>query len=125
MKGKIIPLAIVLLMVLGSFGAVTSQSNDDCGCSDLDEETSDNVEYKEYYLGLLPGDPLPPGEEFTGRAPTSFDWRDKDDKDWTTPIKNQGACGSCYAFASYASMEACIKIKSNNFFNRTTSRTHY
>jgi len=77
MKGKIIVLAIVLIMILSSFGAVGTQisNEDDCGCSNLDEETIDNVgEYKEYYLGLLPGDPLPPGKEFPSNKslPPSF-----------------------------------------------------
>jgi hypothetical protein len=107
---KVLSLAVILLMVVGSFGAVTSQSNKDCDFNNLDE----GIESRQYYRGLLPGgDPLPPKEEFPGFAPTSFDWRSEGDKDWTTPIKDQGQCGSCYAFGSYAVMEACIKIKSN------------
>jgi C1A family cysteine protease len=118
MNRKTVTLAIILLMVLGSFGAVGNQisneSDEDCGCNEIDVENIDNVEEKKYYLGQLEGgDPLPPGEEFTGRAPSSWNWRNKDGKDWTTPIKDQGSCGSCYAFGTYAAMEACIKIESN------------
>lgn len=47
-------------------------------------------------------------------TPPSWDWRKKDGQDWTTPIKSQGACGSCYAFGSYTAMESCIKIKSGS-----------
>lgn len=39
--------------------------------------------------------------------PTSFDWRDTGD---VTSIKNQGSCGSCWAFGTLASYEAAISI---------------
>ena len=39
--------------------------------------------------------------------PTSLDWRDVEG---ITPIKNQGSCGSCWAFAATAELEAFVKI---------------
>ncbi|MEN8006503.1 MAG: C1 family peptidase [Candidatus Krumholzibacteriota bacterium] len=39
--------------------------------------------------------------------PSSIDWRDSDG---ITPVKNQGSCGSCWAFAATAELEAFIKI---------------
>jgi len=111
---KIISIAILIMMVLVSYGAVGSQTNNekDCGCGQNDDMTK-NVEYDAFYYGLLPGEPLPPGEDFKGSVPPSFDWRDEDGEDWTTPIKDQGYCGSCYAFGSYAALESCFKIVSN------------
>jgi len=42
--------------------------------------------------------------------PSRFDWRAKDNRNWTTPIRNQGSCGSCWAHASIAVMETMMKI---------------
>jgi predicted outer membrane repeat protein len=39
--------------------------------------------------------------------PSSLDWRDLDG---ITSVKSQGSCGSCWAFAATAEMEAFIKI---------------
>jgi len=42
--------------------------------------------------------------------PSSFDWRDYQGKDFTTPIRDQGKCGSCVAFATVALMESMMEI---------------
>jgi len=53
---------------------------------------------------------------FTGRAvggftvaPLEFDWRNYNGN-WLTSVKNQGSCGSCWAFATLGNMESKIKI---------------
>ncbi|MHC1686103.1 MAG: C1 family peptidase [Methanothrix sp.] len=46
--------------------------------------------------------------------PTGWDWRSVNGKDWTTPIKNQNPCGSCWAFAAVASVESRIEKVANN-----------
>ena len=41
-------------------------------------------------------------------APTAIDWRSKN---VVAPVKNQGSCGSCWAFSAVASTESALAIK--------------
>ena len=56
--------------------------------------------------------------------PDEFDWRDVEGVDWTTPVKDQGICGSCVAFALIGALESIIQINSNNIFNCDLSEAH-
>ena len=102
------------------------KEKEECNCDiTINDDIVNNDEKKDfelknpsnntYQLGIKEGGmPLPPGKNFSGKSPSSWDWRNKDGKDWTTSIKSQGNCGSCYAFGTYAAMESCIKIKNND-----------
>ena len=68
-------------------------------CGDLDEEVPDAMKQS-----------LPAPK---GVLPTHFDWRDNGG-DWTTPIRDQGSCGSCWDFAATAVFEALVNIDAAN-----------
>jgi len=44
-------------------------------------------------------------------TPDEFSWKDHDGKDWTTPARHQGDCGSCWLFGGIGTFESVIKIK--------------
>jgi len=48
------------------------------------------------------------------KLPASWDWRSVDGKDWISPVKNQGNCGSCVAFAIAAALESHWRIRESN-----------
>ena len=46
--------------------------------------------------------------------PESFDWRNVSGVNYVSPVRDQGACGSCYIFSSMAGLEARVRILTRN-----------
>jgi len=112
MKIKIVTLLIITLLIFCCFGTIGTT---------IDKNIENDIPKKEEHgLGDLPrSDPAPFGKKyFAGSPPDSWNWRNANliDKsgDWTTSIKKQGECNSCYAFSPIASLESAIKIANNN-----------
>ncbi|XP_023337847.1 dipeptidyl peptidase 1 isoform X3 [Eurytemora carolleeae] len=57
--------------------------------------------------------------------PESWDWRNVDGVNYVSEVRNQGSCGSCYAFSSMGMLESRLRILTKNTRNYTFSPQVY
>ncbi len=62
---------------------------------------------------LTPDSELSPKPAVLEDVPSSFSWLNYSGADWTTPARDQGGCGSCWAFGAMSALESRINIAWN------------
>jgi hypothetical protein len=80
----------------------------------------------EHYVGgifVVPDEEIGPITRFEYPNPyvNEWDWRNRHGKNWMTPVRNQGACGSCWAHAALGVLEAYINLYYNLLLNYNLS----
>ena len=114
MKTKLLPFLVVLLFFGSTIIVVTG-----CDCNNR-KTTIKNNDSNKYALGLIldyneNGYLIPNPVTLGGGHPSKWDWRHAEYNgttgDWTTGIRYQGYCGSCWAFGAIAVLETVYNIQ--------------
>lgn len=100
-------LAILLLNPISAF--ITTA---DCGCDNNQALSLHGHNTMSSPIYIDPTIPIPQTNQIPLlNTPDYYNWKDIDGKDYMSPTKNQGNCGSCWDFAALAMLEALVNIK--------------
>ena len=114
MKTKLLLFLVVLLLFGSTITAVTG-----CNCNNRKIDIKDN-DSNEYALGLIAfhdknSSLILNPVTLEGDHPSKWDWRHAEYNgttgDWTTGIRNQRNCGSCWVFPAIAALETVYNIQ--------------
>lgn len=118
MSKKLISIVLMFLLIfIGFIGSVESEF------ISKDVTFNNQQESREYATGLIKkydenGHLIPNPISLSGFAPDNWDWRKASFNgkygDWTTRIRDQAQCGSCWAFGLLAALETVYNIQNNN-----------
>jgi len=115
---KIVSLIVMIVFICCGYG-FTQSSEDNVSQSIFLEENHEILANLENLYSVM-NDPIiiqlpEKSEEYSTitliDTPAEFSWKSYDGVDLTTPAKNQGQCGSCWAFAAMGAIESVINIQ--------------
>jgi C1A family cysteine protease len=81
--------------------------------SNLDVDIKSAIDINTVQSATLSSQSDDKGGVLLTQLPSYFDWRNNGGN-WLTPVKNQGSCGSCWAFAAVGAVEAAYNKNSND-----------
>ena len=106
-------------MIIVNGEKIETGTNTDCGCSVERNSNYISASSEGHALGSIRLDVernpnLESSFAGTGSLPDSFSWKNVLGENWVTPVKSQGNCGSCWAFATLGVVESLMSILSKN-----------